>query len=190
MKGDHGSRAKSAAGRLGARTEASALRRDESPRIHDKAFCCRAVDSPTTRSVLLTLSRPRLLELGQALAITVPPGGTREQQADALLHAATLRFRELLVSLGRDEPKAAAACRAHGLDDVSRARPQLAARLLQAHGSTERARRRRRSSSRTRRPATPRARATSSPFVNIRILTDADLGTKICVGLFLERALL
>jgi hypothetical protein len=93
------------------------------------------VVSPTTRSVLLTLSRPRLLELGQSLAIAVPPGGTREQQADALLRTATLRFRELLASLGRDELKVA--CRAHGLDDASRARPQLAARLLQAHGSTE-----------------------------------------------------
>ena len=91
--------------------------------------------SPTTRSVLLTLSRPRLLELGQALAIAVPPGGTREQQADALLRTATLRFRELLASLGRDELKVA--CRAHGLDDASRARPQLAARRLTAHGATE-----------------------------------------------------
>ncbi|WP_437303789.1 DISARM system SNF2-like helicase DrmD [Sorangium sp. So ce388] len=91
--------------------------------------------SPSTRSVLLTLSRPRLMALGQALAIAVPPSGTREQQADALLNAATLRFRELLARLGRDELKIA--CRAHGLDDGSRARPELAARLLQAHGAAE-----------------------------------------------------
>jgi len=91
--------------------------------------------SPTTRSVLLTLSRPRLLALGQALAIAVPPGGTKEHQADALAKASSLRFRELLASLGRDELKLA--CRAHGLDDESRARPQLAARLLQAHGAAE-----------------------------------------------------
>lgn len=86
--------------------------------------------SPTTRSVLLTLSRPRLLELGQALAIAVPPTGTQEQPAGALAKASSLRFRALLASLGRDELKIA--CRAHGLDDESRGRPQLAARLLQA----------------------------------------------------------
>ena len=91
--------------------------------------------SPTTRSVLLTLSKPRLLELGQALAIAVPPSGNKEQQADALASATTLRFRALLASLGRDELKIA--CRAHGLDDASRARPELAARLLQAHGAAE-----------------------------------------------------
>ena len=90
---------------------------------------------PSTRSILLTLSKPRLMELGQAFSIAVPPGATKEQQADVLGSESALRFRALLGSLGRDELKLA--CRAHGLDDAGRARPELAARLLQAHGAAE-----------------------------------------------------
>jgi hypothetical protein len=93
------------------------------------------VPAPTTRSVLQTLSRARLAELAQGLAVLVPPGATRDQQADAVAGAGRLRFRELVESLGRDELRVA--CRAHGLDDTGRARPALAARLLQAHGAQE-----------------------------------------------------
>jgi hypothetical protein len=93
------------------------------------------VSFPSTRSVLQTLSKARLLELGQAFSIALPGGVTREQQADLLARAGRIRFRDLLGSLGRDELRAA--CRAHGLDDSSRARPELAARLLAAHGAAE-----------------------------------------------------
>jgi hypothetical protein len=85
--------------------------------------------------VLQTLSKARLLELGRTFSIVVPPAGTKDAQAEALLVANSVRFVELLAALGRDELKAA--CRTHGLDDSGRARPILAARLLQAHGAAE-----------------------------------------------------
>jgi hypothetical protein len=56
--------------------------RDESLRIDDKAFYCPVVESPTIRSVLRTLARPRPLEMSRAPAIAVPAGGSVEQQAD------------------------------------------------------------------------------------------------------------
>ena len=68
-------------------------------------------------------------------AIAIPPHGSKEEQVEALVATNSIRFRELLGALGRDELKAA--CRSHGLDDSGRARPQLAARLLQARGSVE-----------------------------------------------------
>ncbi len=91
--------------------------------------------APSTRTVLQTLPKTRLLELGRTFAVAVPPNATKEAQAEALAASGAVRFRELLGSLGRDELKAA--CRFHGLDDAGRARPLLAARLLQAHGSLE-----------------------------------------------------
>jgi len=75
------------------------------------------------------------VELGRTFAITVPTTATREEQVEALVSPGVIRFRELLGTLGRDELRAA--CRAHGLDDSGRARPLLAARLLQAHGLAE-----------------------------------------------------
>lgn len=68
-------------------------------------------------------------------AVALPTSGSREEQVEALVSTGVIRFRELLGALGRDELRAA--CRAHGLDDSGRARPLLAARLLQAHGSAE-----------------------------------------------------
>lgn len=91
--------------------------------------------SPSSRTILAGLPKPRLLELGRAFAVVVPPNANREEQVDALVRSGTIRFRELLGALGRDELKAA--CRAHELDDSGRARPLLAARLLQAHGAAE-----------------------------------------------------
>jgi hypothetical protein len=93
------------------------------------------VSAPSTRTVLQTLPKARLLELARVFAVAVPPDATREVQAEALASSGVVRFRELLASLGRDELKAA--CRNHGLDDAGRARPLLASRLLQAHGSAE-----------------------------------------------------
>jgi hypothetical protein len=90
---------------------------------------------PSPRTILAGLPRPRLLELGRTFAALVPANGSREEQTDALVNSGAIRFRELLGALGRDELKAA--CRAHGLDDSGRARPLLAARLLQAHGAAE-----------------------------------------------------
>jgi ERCC4-related helicase len=94
-----------------------------------------AVTSPSTRTVLQALPKARLLELGRLFSVIVPPEAPKEAQIAALLESAQIRFREVVGSLGRDELKAA--CRSHGLDDAGRARPLLAARLLQAHGAAE-----------------------------------------------------
>jgi hypothetical protein len=93
------------------------------------------VDAPTTRSVLETLAKARLVELGRGFAIAVPANATKEQQIEALAAAGAVRFRDLIASLSRDELKAA--CRAHGLDDSGRARTALAARLLELRGARE-----------------------------------------------------
>ncbi len=85
--------------------------------------------------MLAVLPKPRLAELARTFAVSVPPSLNRDEQVEALVKAGTIRFRELLGALGRDELKAA--CRSHGLDDSGRARPLLAARLLQAHGAAE-----------------------------------------------------
>jgi hypothetical protein len=85
--------------------------------------------------VLQVLPRARLLELGRLFSVAIPPETSKEAQIDALLAPAAIRFGDLIGSLGRDELKAA--CRSHGLDDAGRARPLLAARLLQAHGAAE-----------------------------------------------------
>jgi hypothetical protein len=89
----------------------------------------------TTTSILQTLSKARLIELGRAFSAAVPASGSKDEQVVALVQSGTVRFRELLSALGRDELKAA--CRAHQLDESGRARTALAARLLQAHGATE-----------------------------------------------------
>lgn len=90
---------------------------------------------PSSRSILASLPKPRLVEFGRIFAVALPPSASRDEQVEALIGAGVVRFRELLGALGRDELRAA--CRSHGLDDSGRARPLLAARLLQAHGATE-----------------------------------------------------
>ena len=91
--------------------------------------------APSTLSVLQTLSKARLLELARSFAVAVPLSATKDAQAEALASAGSIRFGELLLALGRDELKLA--CRTHGLDDAGRARPALAARLLEAHGEVD-----------------------------------------------------
>lgn len=94
-----------------------------------------STSAPSSRTVLAALPKARLLDVARTFAVAVPPTGTRDEQLDALTRANTIRFRELLGALGRDELKAV--CRSHGLDDSGRARQLLAARLLQAHGAAE-----------------------------------------------------
>ncbi|HEX5656434.1 MAG TPA: SNF2-related protein, partial [Polyangiales bacterium] len=67
--------------------------------------------------------------------VVVPPAATKEEQVKTLVDSGRLRFHDLLRRLGRDELKAA--CRAHGLEDAGRARPELAARLLKARKGPE-----------------------------------------------------
>ena len=107
----------------------------DAPRTPPVHVPCSTVAAPSTRTVLQALSKTRLLELARIFSVAVPTSATKEAQAEALAASGTIRFRELLGALGRDELKAA--CRSHGLDDAGRARPLLASRLLQAHGATE-----------------------------------------------------
>jgi hypothetical protein len=93
------------------------------------------VQAPSSTTVLQVLPKPRLIALGRDVDVVVPPAATREEQVKTLVDSGRLRFHDLLRRLGRDELKAA--CRAHGLEDAGRARPELAARLLKARKGTE-----------------------------------------------------
>jgi len=90
---------------------------------------------PSSKSVLQNLPKGRLVDLGRNVGVSLSPSSTKDEQIDALLGTGLVRFRELLQQLGRDELRAS--CRAHGLDDSGRARPKLAARLLEAHGMVD-----------------------------------------------------
>ena len=88
------------------------------------------MQTPSARSVLSVLPKPRLAALGRDLDVAVPNVGTKETQVQPLWGSGRVQLRELLGRLKRDELKAA--CRAHGLDDSGRARQSLSARLLEA----------------------------------------------------------
>jgi hypothetical protein len=90
------------------------------------------VSQPAPRTVLEALTRPRLAAVGRELGLTVPAGGVKDAQIEALASLPTLDLPGLLRLLGRDELRAA--CRAHGLDDSGRSRPDLMGRLLEAAG--------------------------------------------------------
>jgi ERCC4-related helicase len=106
--------------------------RDET---HSTSVGSATVAALSTLSILHSLSRARLLELARSFAVVVAPNSSKDVQAGALAAAGTIRFHDLLSVLGRDELKAL--CRSHGIDDSGRARPLLAARLLQAHGAVD-----------------------------------------------------
>ena len=92
-------------------------------------------EQPSTRSVLAALPKARLIDLGRNLGVSLPASDTKEAQIAVLLDTGLVRFGDLLQQLGRDELRAL--CRAHGLDDTGRARPRLAARLIEAHGAAD-----------------------------------------------------
>jgi hypothetical protein len=89
----------------------------------------------TSQSLLATLPKARLIDLGRDYGVALDPGQAKEAQVEILVGSGRIQFRDLLGRLGRDELKAA--CRAHGVDDSGRARPELQARLLQAHGAAD-----------------------------------------------------
>ena len=91
--------------------------------------------APSTASLLQLLSKPRLFDLARTFEVALPQAATKDEQVASFTRTGSLRFRTLVSQLLRDELKAA--CRAHNLDDSGRARAELAARLLQAHGATE-----------------------------------------------------
>ncbi len=90
---------------------------------------------PSSRSVLGVLAKPRQLELARELELSVSTHLTKDALAEAIAGSGRMRFRDLLQRLGRDELRAA--CRAHGLADTSRSRPELMSQLLQAHGGAD-----------------------------------------------------
>jgi len=81
------------------------------------------------------LTKARLADLARDVEVTVSVGATKDALAEALVASSAVRFRDVVGRLGRDELRAA--CRAHGLDDASRSRPALMARLLEAHGAAD-----------------------------------------------------
>ena len=58
------------------------------------------MNTPSTRSVLGTLSRARVLEIAQAAGVLVPPKGTVEQQLGVLSDGGQVAFGALLAMLG------------------------------------------------------------------------------------------
>jgi hypothetical protein len=93
------------------------------------------VPAPGPRSVLEALTKPRLAAVGRELGVELPASGTKEAQLEALAFSSVLDLPGLLRLLGRDELRAA--CRAHGLEDSGRSRPDLLARLLAAAGDAD-----------------------------------------------------
>lgn len=95
-----------------------------------------SLPEPRIRTLLETLpSRARLIELARYFGVSVPQKGTKAELCAALARSEQIRVRSLVEWMGRDELRAA--CQAHGLDAESRARPELAGRLLQALGARE-----------------------------------------------------
>ncbi|NRB39201.1 MAG: hypothetical protein HRU20_12150 [Pseudomonadales bacterium] len=84
---------------------------------------------PTLETVLLDLSRPRLVEVARLNGVALPDK-SREKQVSHLLNTIDLGFRALLERLTRDELRRT--CRVHGLDDSARSRVDLTNSLLGA----------------------------------------------------------
>jgi superfamily II DNA or RNA helicase len=86
---------------------------------------------PNVRSVLDAVStKARLFEVARHFGVSVPVKGTRPDVAAALARSEQVRFRSLIEWMSRDELRQA--CERHGLITETRARPKLAAKLLEA----------------------------------------------------------
>jgi len=91
---------------------------------------------PSLRTLLDAVpTRARLFEVARHFGVAVPQKGTKAELTAALAGSDQLRLRSLIEWFGRDELRKA--CELHGLDSSSRARQQLAARLLEAFGAPE-----------------------------------------------------
>jgi superfamily II DNA or RNA helicase len=88
------------------------------------------MSAPSTRSVLLVLRRDRLAEVARQVGAVLPPKGTKEQLVEHMVARDGVQIGAVLPLLGRDELKAA--CRSHEIDDMSRSRTELAARIMSA----------------------------------------------------------
>jgi superfamily II DNA or RNA helicase len=91
---------------------------------------------PTIQSLLDALAtKSRLFEVARHFGVAVPQKATKVELATVLARSDQLRVRGLVEWMGRDELRYA--CQLHGIDADTRARPLLAARLLQASGAGE-----------------------------------------------------
>lgn len=86
-------------------------------------------NSPTPKTVLLDLPRPRLVEVARLNGVALPDK-TREEQVTHLLNVIDINFGTLLGRLTREELRRT--CRRHGLTDSARSRTDLADTLLGA----------------------------------------------------------
>jgi hypothetical protein len=75
------------------------------------------------------------VELARYFGVFVAQKATKAELSATLAKSPQIRVRSVVEWMGRDELRAA--CQAHGLDAESRAREQLAGRLLQALGARE-----------------------------------------------------
>lgn len=92
--------------------------------------------APTLRTLLDALpTKARLFDVARHFGVAVPHRGTKAEIATALARSEQVRLRGLVEWMARDELRLA--CAAHGLDAASRARQELAARLLEASGAKE-----------------------------------------------------
>jgi hypothetical protein len=88
--------------------------------------------SPTLSTVLDVLPKARLLELGRHFGVGLDAAHTKEQHIVALETSEQLRVGGVVKWMDREELRRA--CARHGLATKERARPELAARLLDALG--------------------------------------------------------
>ena len=89
--------------------------------------------SPSPSSVLDALTAERLLDISRTFGIRVEGGReTKGRMAERIGVQLEGRLPTVLRELGRDELRAV--CRRHGLDDASRSRNELLARVLEAAG--------------------------------------------------------
>lgn len=105
------------------------------------SICTASVSSMTTPSldsILDTLPRPRLVELGRTVGVGIEESATKEHHVATLKASGQLRLAQIVAWMHRDELRRA--CERHGLSAKERARPVLASRLLEAAGAAESAR--------------------------------------------------
>jgi ERCC4-related helicase len=89
-------------------------------------------------SLLDSLAKPRLVELGRVVGVGLDEASTKEGHVTALKDSRQVRLTQLVGWMQRDELRRA--CEKHGLPAKERARAALAGRLLEAAGAAESAR--------------------------------------------------
>ncbi|MEO8906076.1 MAG: DEAD/DEAH box helicase [Polyangiaceae bacterium] len=94
--------------------------------------------TPSLDSVLETLPRARLVELGRTVGVGLEESANKEHHVATLKASGQLRLPQIVAWMYRDELRRA--CERHGLSAKERARPVLASRLLEAAGAAESAR--------------------------------------------------